>query len=320
MIPRSITIAAPAKVNLSLEVLKRRRDGYHDIVTVFERISLADTIRIRTGGKGIDVSSDIPIVRRREENIAYKAAKSILDFAACREPVTIHITKRIPIAAGLGGGSSDAASVLMGINRLLVLKVAGADLMALGAAIGADVPFFLSRARFALGTGRGDEITPLRTRRIFYHLLINPAIRLSTREVYERLDRTAGLGSNIKGLPPGIRWGTGSSERGLKGLTNRAAGDTINPASFLNRLAAGPDSVLRNDLQGAAIERKKEIGRIIERLAAASATKAIISGSGPSVFCLFRERKEAVDAKQRLVKELSPAERRRWSIFVVSTR
>jgi len=318
--PHSITISAPAKVNLFLEVLRKRADGYHEIVTVFERISLADTVRIRVGRSGIGVSSDIPIVRRKEENIAYRAARSMLDFAGSRAAVDIHITKRIPIAAGLGGGSSDAAAVLAGLKALLSLNVPAADMMRLGADLGADVPFFLSQARFALGQGRGDHVVSIPTKKVFFHLLVNPGIRLSTREVYERFDRMAGSGGGFKGLTPDAGWLHGSSERRSRGLTKPDSGATINPASFLDRLAARPGGKLRNDLQGAAIGQHGEIGHLIERLASASATTAIISGSGPSVFCLFRERKEAVCAKQRLAKGLSPAERRRWSIFVVSTR
>src|SRR3989338_2921545 len=147
----SIEVVAHAKVNLFLEVLGKRKDSYHKILTIFERISLADEIKILKIPKGIRISSDKFITRNPEDNLAYKAAKLILKYKDVKAGVKIFIKKRIPIAAGLGGGSSDAAAVLVGINKLFALRLKEGSLMRLARQLGADVPFFLLGAQFALG-------------------------------------------------------------------------------------------------------------------------------------------------------------------------
>ena len=137
----SIKLAAPAKVNLFLKVLNKRKDGYHNILTVFERISLADTISISKAPAGIAVKCDRFVTRRPEDNIAYKAAELIIRREGIKSGVRIEIKKAVPIGAGLGGGSSDAAAVLMGMNKLFGLGLSRDRLIGLSAVLGADVPF-----------------------------------------------------------------------------------------------------------------------------------------------------------------------------------
>jgi len=329
---RHIHITAPAKVNLSLKVLNRREDGYHDIVTIFERIGLADEICIGRLDKGIKVSSSVPITRKAEDNLVYRAARAILDYSGSGEGVDIFIEKNIPLAGGLGGGSSDAAGALVGINRLLGLKLSKNELYDLGGRIGADVPFFLSGATFALGSGRGDIIRPIRGGKSFHHLLIWPGFSLSTKDVYDRFDELRGLtpransvaGSSHRGkvrdLTPPVNWAAGSSHRGkVRDLTNTGLGDKIYPAFILKRSVFKPDSILHNDLQEAAISVRPDIKDIIERLAEALETSCMISGSGPSVFCLLKGRKEALIARDTVLRSFLPRERKGWKIFVVRT-
>ena len=153
---KSITLSAPAKVNLFLKVLNKRSDGYHNIYTLFERISLADKITITAIPCGIEVSSDKFITADPKDNLVYRAAELILKKGkvGVKKGVKIRVAKRIPIAAGLGGGSSDAGAVLMGINRLFDLKLKQAELVKLGNKLGADVPFFLLNTPFASGDRR----------------------------------------------------------------------------------------------------------------------------------------------------------------------
>ena len=196
-------ISAPAKVNLYLKVLNTRPDGYHNITTVFERINLVDRIHIKKTQKGICLSSSVPITQNQEENLAYKAAKAILDFVGSDQGLEIHIDKNIPIAAGLGGGSSDAASVLAGVNKLLALKVGRRTLRLIAKGLGADVPFFLSGSKFAIGTARGDSLKSIHSRKTFYHIIIYPNFRLLTKHVYERFDALSQKGSDpYKGVRP----------------------------------------------------------------------------------------------------------------------
>ncbi len=291
----SIELVAPAKVNLFLKVLGKRPDGYHDILTLFERINLFDRIRIeKLNGSGIEILSNRYIVRRKRDNLAYRAARLILDYAHVKKGVRVEIDKRIPVAGGLGGGSSDAASVLEGVNRLFAQGLKKDTLVSLAKKIGADVTFFLTRKSFAIGTGRGDELHPVALKkRKLWHLLVYPKFSLSTKEVYKGFDSLLTKGA------PGVKM------QGQKAL-----------ASGTFELLY---DMLYNDLQQVVIKKKKSVGVIIKRLASICRRKAIISGSGPSVFCLFKNRKEAMAAREGFLGSLSFRERKEWQIFVVET-
>ncbi|MDP2912928.1 MAG: 4-(cytidine 5'-diphospho)-2-C-methyl-D-erythritol kinase, partial [Candidatus Omnitrophota bacterium] len=152
----SITIKAPAKINLFLKILNKRKDSYHNILTLFERISLTDEVQISKIRKGIEVFSDRFITRDPRDNLAFKAAQLIMSKKRLKAGVRIFIKKRIPVAAGMGGGSSDAASALVGINRLFKLRFGEKELARLAGQLGADCPFFISNKPFAIGRSRGD--------------------------------------------------------------------------------------------------------------------------------------------------------------------
>jgi len=174
---------APAKVNLGLAVQRRRPDGYHDIATIFLKISLADTLWLESIPGGIVIECDHPDVPCDESNLIYRAAAALQPLAPGRG-VRIRLHKRIPVAAGLGGGSSDAAAALLGLNTLWGLQLTLAELTPYAARLGADVPFFLLPDTAALGEGRGDELTALTCPQAFFLVLVTPPVAVSTAWVY----------------------------------------------------------------------------------------------------------------------------------------
>jgi 4-diphosphocytidyl-2-C-methyl-D-erythritol kinase len=159
-----------AKINLGLEVLGVRQDGYHELRTIFQTIDLRDDILIRSGGRDVTVSCDHPAVPAGRQNLAWRAADELRRFAKRTDGVEIRIAKRIPVAGGLGGGSSNAAAVLLGLDRLWRLGLGPEDLHRIARRIGADVPYFLVGGT-ALGLGRGDEVYPL-WRQIRIHVVV----------------------------------------------------------------------------------------------------------------------------------------------------
>ncbi len=181
----SITVTAPAKVNLFLKVLSKRKDSYHNILTLLERISLADKIKISKILKGIIVKSDKLITRNPKDNLVYRAAEMILKHGRIKSGVKIEIKKRIPIAAGLGGGSSDAAAVLIGLNKLFRLRLNNNTLSGFGKKLGADVPFFILNTPFAIGRSKGDVLKTVHSKSRFWHLLIYPGFKMATKDVYK---------------------------------------------------------------------------------------------------------------------------------------
>ncbi|MCX5891772.1 MAG: 4-(cytidine 5'-diphospho)-2-C-methyl-D-erythritol kinase, partial [Deltaproteobacteria bacterium] len=175
----------PAKVNLYLRVLGRRADGYHDLVTVMQPLSLADELTVTPGGEAIRFTCDHPDLQG-PENLVYRAALGFQEAAGVKVAAHFELRKRIPVAAGLGGGSSDAAGALKALNHLYGSPLAEAQLQVLAAGLGADVPFFLGKGP-AVGRGTGTELTPMALPPYNY-LLLNPGVPLSTRWVYENLD------------------------------------------------------------------------------------------------------------------------------------
>lgn len=295
---KSIKLSAPAKVNLFLRVLNKRKDSYHNLLTLFERISLADIITLTKRHSGIVIISDKFITHNPKDNLVYKAAELILGKGKITSGVKIHIKKNIPIAAGLGGGSSDAASVLIGINILFNLKLNKEELVNLAKKLGADVPFFVLEAPLAIGTAKGDELKRIGAKVSFWHLIINPGFGLGTREVYASFDR---------------------KHKQAGGLT-KDFGDAKIRQTLEHAVDSGEtESMLYNDLEDIAVNIKPAIGKILERLASSLNKKAILSGSGPSVFCLYSTRKEAVEGRKKLLKIITPSERKVWQVFIAET-
>lgn len=293
---RSIVISAPAKVNIFLKVLSKRKDSYHNILTVFERISLADKIKITKlpNARGIVIRSDKFITKDPKDNLVYKAARLILTRRKVSAGVGIELKKNIPIAAGLGGGSSDAAAVLTGINRLFDLNIGKTPLMKLGASLGTDVPFFVFNSPFAVGRSRGEKLTAIDSNARFWHLLIYPGFRVATKAIYEAFDSS-------------------------KCLTKPYSDDKIT-LPFDGYLDFGTaESMLHNSLEEPVKFKYRMISGIIKRLAHILDKRAVISGSGPSLFCLYETEKEVVAAKRRLLSRVPERERRLWQVFVART-
>ena len=278
----SIELLSPAKVNLRLEVLRRRGDGYHEIRTILQRISLSDRLRISLKReKGISVITDSPRLPVDEGNLAYRAASSLLEEAEASVGVEVHIQKRIPISSGLGGGSSNAASTLMGLNRILKLNFSKGRLMEIGARIGADIPFFMLE-RTAMATGIGEKLEPLEIRPSIWLVLVNPGWEVSTRWAYEEL--------NFK-------------------LTKRPIHIKLPPFfSDIGQVA----HILHNDLESVTISAYPEIDGMKAELLSQGAVGSLMTGSGPTVFGLFPHNNEAESAYRKLNAKYGE---RRWTVY-----
>jgi 4-diphosphocytidyl-2-C-methyl-D-erythritol kinase len=270
-----LTIRTPAKINLCLSVTGRRPDGYHDVEMVMQAVGLYDVVTVRTAGEGIAVSCGTPGVPDGEGNIAWKAAEAMRVRAGSCTGLRITIRKSIPSAAGLGGGSSDAAAVLAACNRLLGLDLGREELAAIGASIGMDVPFFFY-APTALARGRGELLTRLPPPPPFWVLLANPGFETSTAWAYKNLNFA---------------------------LTKRV--DCNNIASLPVAKIA---EKLHNDLETVTAAAHPEIGEMEQALTGAGALGARMSGSGPTVFGLFEDEGSCRRAARSL-------EARRWRLF-----
>jgi 4-diphosphocytidyl-2-C-methyl-D-erythritol kinase len=255
---------APAKINLCLHVLGKRADGYHELCMLMQRVSLYDRIRIfLSADPGVRVFCPRLPLATGEENIAARAARKILEFAAYSGGVEIHIDKEIPVAAGLGGGSSDAATVLMAMNELLETGLSREALMAVGLQLGADVPFFIFESA-AWAAGIGEKLEKASTFQDVWYLLVNPGFSVSTAQVYGKLQLTS-VG-DVARLP-------------------RFSGT-------LEDLIGG----LHNDLEQVTLRDYPEVAEIRRRMLELGAEGSLMSGSGPTVFGVFREREAARQA------------------------
>lgn len=264
--PRELTCEAPAKINLYLAIKGKRPDGYHDLETRMVKITLADRLHLALRDSGITVlcpESDLPT---GEGNLVYRAAKSFFTALGTDGGVAIVLEKKVPIAAGLGGGSSDAAAVLRGLNTLYGLPFSAEQLVDLARPLGADVPFFVDACVAAWATGIGDEI---QAEDIFppgWIVLVNPGFAVSTKWVYENFTLTTGGNPYILGR------------------------------EFVhgNDACAGPVNLpLYNELEAVTIRKYPELGRIKDELLADGAHGALMSGSGPTVFGLFEDEAQA---------------------------
>lgn len=263
-----LDILAPAKVNYRLDVLRKRPDGYHDLRMIMQRIDLCDEMTLESVAEpGIRVTCGRDGVPDGPENIAWRAADLLLKEAGRTAGLTIAIRKNIPVAAGLGGGSSDGAAVLMGVNELFGLGFSDERLMELGVKIGADVPFFIFR-KTALAEGIGERLSPIDSVPPVWIVLVNPRIHVSTAWVYGNLQLTNG--ERVRSIP----------------------------SSFGS--VADLCGILSNDLEAVTASRYSVIGEMKERLLELGAAGALMSGSGPTVFGIFGEEAVAREAARAL--------------------
>ncbi len=284
----SIVINAPAKVNLFLKVLGKRPDGYHNIETLFEKIALFDKIRLTKAASGITVSSDARLPNGRD-NLAYRAAELLADRQKKPLGIKIEIEKSIPIGAGLGGGSSDAAAVLVGVNRLYNIGLSRGELERLGRELGADVPLFVSDSVWALGTERGDRLKGIETGMRLWHILIVPPFPILSGDAYERLDKYRGLASIL-----------------MDDVLRAVEGNDI---GFLGKN-------LYNDLEGIALEKLALLKELKKMLIEYGARGAAITGSGPALYGIVERKEEVMRLKKRIemIEEV-----KEWQIYIAPT-
>jgi len=274
-------LRAAAKVNLTLEVLGKRADGYHEIATVMQAVDLSDRITL-DDADDLELRSSIPDLPTDTRNLALRAAAALREAAAIEAGVRITLDKRIPVAAGLGGGSTDAAGVLLGLNRLWRLRWPLERLTEVAATLGSDVPFFL-HGGVAVGTGRGEQVQPMKGRSLAL-VLVNPKVPASTAEMYAR-------------LTPAM-YSDGGATKALAGRLTRGA----------PRIAAS----LYNGMEAAAAGVFPQIAQMRAALLAAGALGALMSGSGPTVFGVARSYEQARQIRSRVA-------RGSWECWAVRT-
>lgn len=271
-----VTLPSFAKLNLGLEALHLRRDGYHELRTIFQTIDLHDEIRVMPRRSGIQVTCDHPAVPRGEANLAYRAARELRRRAGASKGARIEIRKRIPVAGGLGGGSSNAACVLLALDRLWGLSLQRPVLQRIACSLGADVPFFLTGGT-ALGIGRGDEVYPLAEQVRAHVVVVDPRRPLSTAAVFRRLDTE---------------------------LTPRENSRTIGRFVSSNLKGAVRFGILENELEKAALSEAPDLAESAKQmrdiLVREGAILAQMSGSGSTYFGLFARRAGASKAQRAL--------------------
>jgi len=273
---RAVRVASFAKVNLGLEVLALRQDGYHELRTIFQTIDLHDDVVLAPRPRDVVVRCKHPLVPPGAENLAFRAAHDLQRFAGITSGVSVQIEKRIPVGGGLGGGSSNAAAVLLTLDRVWRLGLGPAGLYPLARRLGADVPYFLYGGT-ALGLARGDEVYPLEKQLRAMIVVVDLGILVSTAAVFRRLDAS---------------------------LTPRENSNTI--YRFVSSDLGGVVP-LTNDLEEAALEEVPALAakarRLREVLLGAGARLAALSGSGSSYFGVFADARAARKAQVALAAE-----------------
>ena len=272
----SLELKALAKLNLGLDVLGRRENGYHDVRMVMQTIYLYDNVTLnKTQEAGIQLKTNLSFLPVDDNNIAYKAARMLIEEFDIKEGVEIILDKHIPVAAGMAGGSSNAAAVLVGMNRLFELGLTQQELMERGVKLGADVPYCIMRGT-VLAEGIGEVLTPLTPMPKCYVLVAKPGISVSTKTVYEKLDaKEIENHPDIDGLIAGLDEGD------------------------LKKIA----SSMGNVLEHVTITDYPIIEDIKNVMNEGGALGAMMSGSGPTVFGIFDDKKLAKNAGQK-IKEL----------------
>ena len=271
---KKTVVEAHAKINLALDVLRRREDGYHEVRMIMQTISLCDVVELEVGvGKStVSLSNSTSSLPTDDRNLAVRAAKLLMEEFDIRENLQIRLTKRIPVAAGLAGGSADAAAVLRGMNHLFDLGLSREELMARGARLGADVPFCVMGGT-ALAEGIGEKLTELPDMPGCSLVIAKPGVEVSTEFVYTNLKLQDLPGHpDVDGMIKAIR------EQNFAGVAGR----------------------LDNVLETVTCPRHPEIERIKDRMRSQGAAGVLMSGSGPTVFGLFEDAEAAAQACRAL--------------------
>ena len=281
-----LVFKTPAKINLGLFILGKRPDGYHDLETLFQMVSLYDTVELEALENKIELVCDDPKVPTDESNLMIRAARLLQEAVPGKAGLGCRMVlkKKIPMGAGLAGGSGNAAGVLMGLNRLWDLKLKTSELSKIAAQLGSDIPFFLC-APSALGEGRGERLTPLQSSEKFHVVLVFPRVSMSTAEVYQALSFD---------------------------LTKNPKNIKILREFFSQSNIASLGAHLHNDLEPVVIKRLPVIASIKQKLDSLNANGTLLSGSGSAVFGIFEDPQKAQEAYARCCEE-------DWDTFLTET-
>ena len=269
-----IQMKALAKVNLGLDVIRRREDGYHEVKMIMQTVRLYDRIILEKTQKGISMETNLSFLPVNEQNIAYRAAKMLMDEFHIQSGLHIKIDKHIPVAAGMAGGSTDGAAVLYGVNKIFELGLTKRQLMERGVKLGADVPYCIMRGT-VLSEGIGEILTPVSSLPDCHILIAKPPVSVSTKHVYEnlKLDKIE-KHPDIDGMVEALRI------EDLHGVTQR----------------------MENVLETVTIPEHPEIQQIKDLMIKDGALNALMSGSGPTVFGIFDDREKGMRARDLLRK------------------
>jgi len=283
-----LAVSVPAKINLHLQVLGVRPDGYHELRTLFQSIDLADELWASSLADGVLELRVEPegAVTGTEDNMVLRAAAALRKRSGVTAGARLELFKKIPVAGGLGGGSADAAATLVLLERLWDLDLGTADLVDLAAKLGSDVPFFL-HGGLAMGVGRGEEVYPLPDLESFDLVVVTPRLHVPTAEIFDRLTprlTSSGLDATVYAF-----------------VTGAPGGHRGSP----------PWEDFFNELESVVVERWPDVGRVVDALRATDPLHAAVTGSGASVFAIYPDSHRASDAAASLGD--------RWQVFVGST-
>ena len=272
---RHLELKAYGKINLGLDVVRRREDGYHEVRMIMQTVRVYDAIELnRTEEEGIRLSTNLYYLPDNENNLGYRAAKLLMDEFGIRDGVEIKMKKFIPVAAGMAGGSSDAAAVLFGVNKMFGLGLSKQELMERGVRLGADVPYCIMRGT-ALSEGIGEILTPLPPMPQCRVLIAKPAVSVSTKHVYESLNLPS-LGAEAHPDIDAMR------------------------AAIEKKDLSGVVSQLGNVLETVTIPENPVIQTLKDKMMEMGADGSLMSGSGPTVFGLFTNQAAAQAAYEEL--------------------
>lgn len=283
---KEIEIDSYSKINLTLNILAKRQDGYHDIETIMQSINLSDRICIKEEKEGIKIKCNHPLVPVDYQSLTYRSAEMILNRCRIAKGVKIEIDKKIPLASGMAGGSANSASILVGINKLFTLNLSNTDLREIGEELGMDVPFCIQNGT-ALAYHKGEKVTPLPLiNPPLWIIIINPGFEISTKWAYNNLDFDQ------------IKKEKNKTKDMLKALKERELHGIVKN--------------LFNSFEELIIKKYPEIGKIKDRLIQEGALGTLMSGSGPTVFGIAQNKEQALKIYKKLKSEYK-------SIWVVHT-
>jgi len=307
----SLTIRSFSKVNLYLEVVNQRKDNYHNLRTLFARISLTDSISLKTRLKDslIKIKCDNALVPLDERNVCARSAKLLQQRFNLKRGVDITIKKRVPVAAGLGGGSANAAAVLLGLNRLWGLRLSRNELVKLAGKVGSDVPFFIYEEKFGQGSLRGDKITPLKALSglKLWFVLIFPGIHVSTPLIFKHWDVASAKRQRSK-------TGFQCKNSHLTGLTIPRHNVNILTSELKDKGSNLAPEFLFNGLEPVTIKLYPEVKLAKNALFKEGLKRVLMSGSGPAVFAICSGRSQA-----KLLSKKIQDQNKTWAVFSVST-